>query len=42
MMSAPSISALTAGISLSACTQARTKNPMKPSFTPCFFSNNSL
>ena len=29
-------------MSLSACTQARTKKPMKPSFTPCFFSNNSL
>ena len=41
MMSVPSISALTAGISLSACTQARTKKPMKPSFTPCFFSNRS-
>src|ERR1700689_2328667 len=42
MMSPPSISALTAGISFSACTQARTKKPMKPSFTPCFFSNKSL
>src|SRR6266849_9686582 len=42
MRSVPSISALTAGISLSACTQARTKKPMKPSFTPCFFSNRSL
>src|SRR5580704_5576074 len=41
MMSAPSISALTAGISFSACTQARTKKPMKPSFVPCFFSNRS-
>ncbi len=41
MMSVPSISALTAGISLSACTQARTKKPMKPSLTPCFFSNRS-
>src|SRR6516164_4502001 len=41
MMSVPSISALTAGISLSACTQASTKKPMKPSFTPCFFSNRS-
>ncbi len=40
-MSAPSISALTAGMSCSACTQARTKKPMKPSFTPCFFSNRS-
>src|SRR6267143_1474685 len=42
MRSVPSISALTAGISLSACTQARTKKPMKPSFTPCFFANRSL
>src|ERR1700724_1855710 len=41
MMSVPSISALTAGISLSACTQARTKKPMKPSLVPCFFSNRS-
>src|SRR6185437_15705628 len=41
MMSVPSISALTAGISLSACTQARTKKPMKPSLMPCFFSNRS-
>src|SRR5437660_4686778 len=41
-MSLPSISALTAGISLSACTQARTKKPMKPSFTLCFFSNSSF
>ena len=41
MISAPSISALTAGISLSAWTQARTKKPMKPSLTPCFFSNRS-
>ena len=41
MISVPSISALTVGISLSACTQARTKKPMKPSFTPCFFSNRS-
>ena len=41
-MSVPSISALTAGISFSACTQAFTKKPMKPSFTPCFFSNTSL
>src|SRR5215472_15051815 len=40
-ISAPSISAFTVGISLSACTQARTKKPMKPSFTPCFFSNKS-
>ena len=42
MMSAPSISALTAGISRRPCTQARTKNPMKPSLTPCFRSNRSL
>src|SRR6185295_13612755 len=42
MRSLPSISALTAGISLSACTQAFTKKPMKPSFTPCFLSNSSL
>jgi hypothetical protein len=27
---------------LSACVQAFTKNDMKPSFTPCFFSNPSL
>jgi hypothetical protein len=26
---------------LSACTQARTKKLMKPSRTPCFFSNTS-
>src|SRR5215470_2962265 len=38
----PSISAFTAGMSLSACTQARTKKLMNPSFTPCFFSNRSL
>ena len=42
MMSAPSISALTAGMSFSACTQARTKKPMKPSLTPCRFSNSVL
>ena len=41
-MSVPSISALIVGISFSACTQALTKKPMKPSFTPCFFSNSSL
>src|SRR5207344_2383727 len=41
MMSVPSISALTAGISFSACTQAFTKNPISPSFTPCFFSKAS-
>ena len=41
-MSSPSISALTAGISFSACTQAFTKKLMKPSFTPCFFSKTSL
>ena len=40
--SSPSISALTAGISFSAPTQALTKKPMKPSFTPCFFSKTSL
>jgi hypothetical protein len=38
----PSISALTAGISFSACVTALVKKPMKPSFTPCFFSNRSL
>ena len=42
MRSVPSISALTAGISFSAWVQAFTKKPMKPSFTPCFFSNRSL
>src|SRR6202008_36256 len=42
MRSLPSISALTAGMSFSACTQAVVKKPMKPSFTPCFFSNPSL
>src|SRR5436853_174690 len=41
-MSVPSISALTDGISLRACTQARTKKLMKPSFTPFRFSNSSL
>src|SRR5581483_724939 len=40
-MSVPSISALTAAISFSACTHAFTKKPMKPSFTPCFFSKRS-
>src|SRR5207245_1315480 len=29
-------------MSLSACTQALVKKPMKPSFEPCFFSNTSL
>ncbi len=42
MMSVPSISALTAGISFSAWQTALVKKPMKPSFTPCFFSNISL
>jgi hypothetical protein len=42
MMSVPSISALTAGISFSAWQTALVKKPMKPSFTPCFFSNRSL
>src|SRR5581483_1862714 len=42
MMSWPSISALTAGISLSAWMLALTKKPMKPSFTPWRFSNRSL
>src|SRR5260370_23936425 len=41
-MSVPSISALTDGISLRPCTQARTKKLMKPSFTPYFFSIISL
>src|ERR1700722_15485991 len=41
-MSVPSISALTEGTSFKACTQARTKKLMKPSFTPFFFSNRSL
>src|SRR5271166_1119654 len=41
-MSSPSISALTAGNSFSAATQALTKNDMKPRRTPsCFFSNAS-
>src|SRR6516164_7510108 len=40
-MSVPSISALTAGMSFNACTAAFTKNPIKPSFTPCFFSKAS-
>ena len=38
----PSISALTAGMSFSAWITALVKKPMKPSFTPCFFSNTSL
>src|SRR5215472_9337769 len=42
MMSLPSISPLTAGMSFNARTQAFTKKPMKPSFTPCVFSNRSL
>ena len=42
MMSVPSISALTAGISFSAWVTALVKKPMKPSFTPCFFSKMSL
>src|SRR5260221_1925143 len=42
MRSSPEISALTAGISFSAAMQAFTKNDMKPSFTPCFFSKPSL
>src|SRR5947208_1760061 len=29
-------------MSLSACTQALVKKPMKPSLLPCFFSNTSL
>ena len=37
----PSISAFTAGNSFSACTQAFTKNDMKPRRTPCFFSKPS-
>src|SRR5205823_12671314 len=41
-MSAPSIDAFTTGYFLSACTTAFTKNDMKPSFTPWFFSNFSL
>src|ERR1700733_13242047 len=41
-MSSPSISALTAGNSFSAATQALTKNDMKPSRAPlCFFSKAS-
>src|SRR3954451_17025982 len=42
MRSVPSISALTAGTSFSACTQALVKKPMKPSLLACFFSNTSL
>src|SRR5687767_8078299 len=42
MMSVPSISALTAGISCSAWTMALVKKLMKPSFTPWRFSNTSL
>ncbi|MCY1244621.1 hypothetical protein D9M72_577100 [compost metagenome] len=42
MTSVPSISALTAGISFSAWVTALVKKPMKPSFTPCFFSKMSL
>jgi hypothetical protein len=38
----PSISALTSGTSFSAWQQALVKKDMKPSFTPCFFSNWSL
>jgi hypothetical protein len=41
-MSVPSISALTSGTSFSAWTQALVKKDMKPSRTPCFFSNSSL
>src|SRR6202012_2509770 len=40
--SVPSISALAAGISFRAGTQALVKKPMKPSLLPCFFSNTSL
>src|SRR5207253_5252700 len=38
----PSIDALSAGNFFSACTAALTKNPMKPSLTPCSFSKRSL
>src|SRR5258707_190216 len=41
-MSLPSIDAFTSGYFFSACTAAFTKNDMKPSFTPCSFSNLSL
>ncbi len=41
-MSLPSIDAFTSGNFFSACTAAFTKNDMKPSFTPCSFSNLSL
>src|SRR6187549_1697070 len=42
MMSVPSISALTAGISCRAWTMALVKKDMKPSFTPWRFSKTSL
>jgi hypothetical protein len=41
-MSVPSTEAFTTGYLRSACTAAFTKNDMKPSFTPCSFSNFSL
>src|SRR5882762_6269494 len=41
-MSLPSTDALTIGYFFSAATAALTKNDMKPSLTPCSFSNRSL
>ena len=41
-MSLPSTEAFTDGNFFSASTQALVKNDMKPSFTPCCFSNESL
>ena len=40
-MSVPSTEALTTGNFFSACTEALTKNDMKPSRTPCSFSKRS-
>src|SRR5258705_188014 len=42
MRSSPSISALTAGSSFKPAIQAFTKNDMKPSRAPCFFSKFSF
>ncbi|CFO11887.1 Uncharacterised protein [Bordetella pertussis] len=41
-MSLPSTEALSTGYFFSAATAALTKNDMKPSLTPCSFSNLSL